>query len=58
MRYPYQNKHPKTPSFCIDVEKVDENERAVIELITVEKWQRIIEVAASDPKSKDSVEVS
>lgn len=39
-------------------EQVDENERVVIALLTLEKWQRIIEVAASDPKDRDLVEVS
>lgn len=42
----------------IDEEQVDENEKAVIELITVENWQRIIDVAASDPKNRAFVEVS
>lgn len=37
---------------------INENERAVAELITVEKWDRIAEVATSDQKQKQFVEVS
>lgn len=43
---------------CEDVASINENERAVADLITVEKWDRIAEVAASDQKQKQFVEVS
>lgn len=37
---------------------MDENERIVIDLLTPDSWNRIVEVAASDPKNREFVEVS
>lgn len=37
---------------------MEENERAVVELLTADRWSRIREVAYSNPKEHDFVEVS
>lgn len=42
----------------LDVANITENEQKVVELITVEVWDQINNIAKSDPKEKLSVEVS
>lgn len=46
---------PKLPP--LDVAQLDDNERTCTELLTLPKWQRIAEVAASDPKLRDAIEI-